>query len=428
MCKQFYLLGTRRFWPLFVVQFCGAFNDNFAKSVFVVLIAYGYWDLGGLSSQMLVSLAAAIFILPFVVFTPYAGHIADRFDKSVVIQFTKWAELLIVLIAVAALVFKSMYIGLFSLFLFGVQSAFFSPCKFAILPCHLEEDELIIGNALVTSGTYIAILTGAMVGAFLAPFGSFICALVIVLFSLIGLYGSYRIPEATSSLDVEVGYNILKPIFKVWRESLQQPPVVLISIFGTAWFYFVASSYHAQFANYTKHIIQVDNVVLSFFMALFSIGIAVGGLVNHQLLRGCISTKYVSVSVFLFGAFGVDFYFASQGFVGGNVRTLMGLGSFLSTLQSWRIIFDLFFIAVLSGVYVIPLRAIVQLYAAKDVRGRVVSSSNMAEAIFILLSALSAMALFSFGFNVIEYLLVVSICSFFVFVALFSSRSFRSLI
>lgn len=124
MASQFLLLKDRRFLPLFVTQFLGAFNDNLMKAFFVVLIAYGLWDTGGWPPEIIVSASAGLFILPFVLFCPLAGEITDKYDKAAVIRITKITEIGVVLCGIVAIWTQSLWLALFVLFALGMQSAF----------------------------------------------------------------------------------------------------------------------------------------------------------------------------------------------------------------------------------------------------------------------------------------------------------------
>lgn len=420
MNSQFSLLLTRRFWPLFTVQFLGAFNDNLAKSVFVVMIAYGLWDTGVFTPEILVSVAAGVFIVPFVLFTPFAGHLADRFDKARMIVWTKIAEVGIVLLAIAALYTGSVVLAFSALFLFGVQSAFFSPCKFSILPQHLKDGELVAGNGLVSSGTYIAILCGTMIGAFIAPLGlgKEIASVILIVSAAAGwALAGFILPAVAVEGDTpehRVSYNIFSHMWKVWRIAFQQPRSVLLAIMGVAWFYFVAATFHAQFPNFVSRVLGADHVVLGVFMVVFSVGIAVGGLLNDVLLKGRVSLVYVPFAAMLVGAFGVDLYQESAAFSRLGDEGLYSLPGFIVMPQGWRVMLDVFALAVAAGVYVVPLRAVMQNQTQERVMGRVMSSSNMMDALLILFSAIFSGVVFAAGFAVHELYLVVCLLMFFV--------------
>ncbi len=193
---QWHLLKTRRFLPLFLTQFLGAFNDNVFKNALIILITYTVIEQSALSPQVMITVAAGIFILPFFLFSAVAGQIADKYDKARLIRIIKAAE--IVLMLGAALGFFWQHTGLLMLILFlmGTQSAFFGPLKYGILPDQLEENELIGGNALIDSSTFVAILLGTICGGLLimAEGGPLIISVIVIAVAALGLYASFSIP------------------------------------------------------------------------------------------------------------------------------------------------------------------------------------------------------------------------------------------
>src|SRR5687767_2915551 len=151
--SQFRLLRERRFAPFFGVQFLGAMNDNVFKQALVILLAYQTASFTTLSSDTLQNLAQALFVLPFFLFSATAGQIADKFEKSRLITITVAVELACMALGTVGLLTQNLALLLAALFLGGVQSTLFGPVKYAILPQHLREEELVGGNGLVEMGT-----------------------------------------------------------------------------------------------------------------------------------------------------------------------------------------------------------------------------------------------------------------------------------
>lgn len=140
--SQFALLGQRRYGPFFLTQLAGAFNDSFLKQLAILLVTFHAAEYTSLSGGLVANLAAGLFILPFVLFSAFAGKLADRYDKSIVIRGVKLAEVGIMVIASAGFYMKSLPLLLASIFLMGCHSAFFGPAKYSLLPCVLSKDEL----------------------------------------------------------------------------------------------------------------------------------------------------------------------------------------------------------------------------------------------------------------------------------------------
>lgn len=185
-------------FTLFVTQFLGAFNDNVFKNALVILITYTTMDNAGLSPQIMVTLAAGIFILPFFIFSATAGQLADKWDKARLIRHVKFVEIILMGGAAAGFYLDSVILLMMILFLMGAQSAFFGPLKYSILPDQLREDELIGGNALVSAGTFIAILLGTIIGGLLilAEQGGAIVSGITIGIALAGWLSSLFIPRS----------------------------------------------------------------------------------------------------------------------------------------------------------------------------------------------------------------------------------------
>lgn len=429
MASQFALLKTNRFLPLFVVQFLGAFNDNLLKTILVVMIAYGLWDVHGMDPAILVAAATGLFILPFILFSPLAGVMSDKFDKAIMIKWIKFAEIIIAIIAVAALFTGELYFAFGVLLLLGTQSAFFAPCKLAILPDHLKREELIGGNALVSTGTYLAILAGTIIGAIIAPLesGKIIGSAIILTMAIIGYLGALRIPSAPSKApDIKLSFNIFAKAISAFRFALKQKDGVLISILGVSYFYFVAATFHAQFPNFTKQTLGADNIVLTFFMVAFSFGVGIGGLLNNKFLNAKAHGGLVPIACIFMAIFGIDIYFAAKAYPAPTGDELHTIGIFISNIHGIRLLADTFLQALACGFFVIPMRAIVQDRSNEKTRARVISSSNMMDASFILLSSILGTFLLAQSFTIEGLYLTVSIMTFVVGLFLFLVPSLRA--
>ncbi|MEK7661770.1 MAG: MFS transporter, partial [Pseudomonadota bacterium] len=170
--NQFDLFAQRRFLPLFLTQFAGAFNDNLFKNAFLVLIAFHGLSTAGMDAKTLVNMAAGVFILPFFLFSTLAGQLAEKYDKAVLAQWIKLMELAIMLTAGVGFIYHNAALLMFCLFMLGVHSALFGPLKYSVLPQYLKEQELLGGNGLIEMGTFIAILLGQISGTLIIQHGT----------------------------------------------------------------------------------------------------------------------------------------------------------------------------------------------------------------------------------------------------------------
>ena len=202
------LLLSRRFAPLFWCQFFSAFSDNFLKNALVFLILF---KIGGSAAETLITLAAAIFIAPYFFLSGLGGELADRYDKAMVAQRLKLAEIGVSLIAITGFVTHSVPILFVALFCFGVIGSLFGPIKYGILPDLLDKSELPAANALVEGATFMAILLGTIVGGLAAKDGgdpaSF--AGLMIVFALLCWGASLLIPRTGEGApDLVVSRNI----------------------------------------------------------------------------------------------------------------------------------------------------------------------------------------------------------------------------
>ncbi len=149
------LLTTRRFAPLFVTQFLGAFNDNLLKSALAIFVTFRLAGDSGIDAATLVMIAGGLFIAPFFLFSGASGTLADRVDKAAIARWVKVAEIGIMALGAWGLARQSVPVLLAALFCLGTHSTVFGPIKYALLPQHLRDDELVAGNALIEAGTFL---------------------------------------------------------------------------------------------------------------------------------------------------------------------------------------------------------------------------------------------------------------------------------
>ncbi len=377
--NQFTLLKTRRFLPLFITQFLGAFNDNIFKNALVILITYVLAEKAGLNSQLMVTAAAGVFILPFFLFSATAGQLADKYEKTQLIRIIKLGEILIMLGATAAFFLENVTLLMIILFLMGTQSSFFGPVKYGILPEKLEPDELIGGNGLIEAGTFVSILTGTIIGGLLILTSNgiwFVAALLLVIASLGWVSSWYIPPGEAADPGLPVNYNFIQETWNIVSYARKKRDIFL-SILGISWFWLVGATFLAQFPTYAKDIIGGNEQVVTLFLTVFSVGIGIGSLLCNKLLRGEIVATYVPLGILGMTLFTVDLYFASQHTFNASSEVMIGAAAFLSHFTSWRILADMFLISISSGIYIVPLYAILQSRSDPSHRSRTIASNNV---------------------------------------------------
>ena len=316
---QFNLLRTRRLCPLFITQFGGAFNDNLFKAALVLSFTYS-----GIVAEedinLVNNLALVLFILPLFLFSATAGTIADTFEKSALIRKVKIAEIAISILIGIALYMQNVGLLLFVLFLLGLQSTFFGPLKFSILPQHLHESELVGGNAVIEMGTFVAILLGTLIGTYLGGIESTALYLTggVVVVSVVGYLTSLLIPKAPAHEGQEPIWNPIKAMSSLYK-VVTRKRAVFLSVLGISWFWTIGSVYLTQVANLTRlHLAGGERVVI-ILLAVFTVSIALGSLVCERLSGRRIEIGLVPIGALGITIFGVDVWFAIQAIEGNRV-------------------------------------------------------------------------------------------------------------
>ena len=404
---QFELLKQRRFLPFFITQFLGALNDNIFKNALIILIAFQGAQLIEGDADLLINVAAALFILPFFLFSATAGQWIDKYEKSKSIRLIKLLEVFIMLIA--ALAFIQGYISLLIalLFLMGAQSTFFGPAKYSYIPQHLRVVELVEGNALVQMGTFVAILTGTILGGILIADeqGRLYVASCIVFFAIAGYISSRFIPLTPSlNEDLKINRNIFSEIFRN-IQFLKTNRTVFLSILGISWFWFLGATYLVQLPNYTKTILGGNEQVVTLLLTLFTIGIGAGSLLCNWL-----SGKRIEIGLVPFGSigltlFGIDLYLSQPEAMSS---TVLGIAGFLS-VDYLRLVIDVMMTGFFGGLYIVPLMALVQQRSEPEHMSRVIAGNNIINALLMVLSAITAIVVLSSGFTIAELFLLVAI-------------------
>ena len=393
--SQFRLLGERRFGPFFGVQFLGAMNDNAFKQALVILLAFQAVSFTTMSSDTLQNLAQALFILPFFLFSATAGQLADKYEKSRLITLTVTLELAVMGIGAAGFFLHSLPLLLTALFLGGVQSTLFGPVKYAILPQHLKPAELIGGNALVETGTSIAILAGMIVGGWMASqpgWGIAGIAILTCALSAAGIALSRFIPHSPpADPGLAINWN---PAQETWRilRSAAANRTVFLSILGISWFWLYGAMLVTQFPNLARNVLHGTEQTVTLLLVVFSIGIGAGSLLCERL-----SGHKVELGLVPFGSIGLTAFALDLGFA----TAAPGL--------TWRIVIDLFLIGLFGGLYIVPLYALVQSRSEATHRSRIIAANNILNALFIVAAAGISIALLSAGLTIPQLILVIAL-------------------
>jgi len=387
---QFYLFSQRRFLPFFITQFLGALNDNLFKNALLVIVVSSA-SASASNTNFLTNLAAGLFILPYFLFSTTAGQLADKYDKAWLIRRVKFAEIIIMLVGCYALYSSNIAMMLSVLFLLGVQSAFFGPIKYSIIPQHLAAAELMAGNAQVGMGTFVSILVGTLIGAWLVSYegGALLVGGLAITVALVGWRASCFIPDAPADKgDIRISLN---PIAETARNMAfaRENMTVFYCIMGISWFWLFGGSILTQVPNFAVTVLQGHATLISVLLGAFIIGVAIG-----SILCAKVSGQQVEPGLIPLGAIGLtlfsgDLFFASESYQLTNVGSsdVMPL-EFFGLSGGIRIFIDLAAIGMFGGIFIVPLYAMVQSRSASNKRARVIAANNVFNAVFMVTGAL----------------------------------------
>ena len=406
-----HLMSSKRFLPLFATQFFGAFNDNLFKNALVILIAYKIAGNDAAYSAQLVNVAFGLFVLPTLLFSYLAGQIADKFDRAAVMRWVKAVEIVLAAIGGAGLYLNSLSLLLLTLFGFGTHSAFFGPVKYAVLPQHLREEELITGNGYIEAGTFLAILGGTILGgvAILTPHGSLMVSAFMLLVAVLGYFASRQIPSAPAPVPrMRLAFEPLFETIKLIRVSSAHREEFQI-ILGISWFWFVGALFLAQFSPFAKSVLSADEGVVTLFLVAFSVGVAIGSLLCARLIKGFVRASYVPVGALGMSAFALDLYFTTRHVGSGTGGALSGVLSFLQHGFGWHVLIDLMGLAISGGLYIVPLYALLQVRAGHEHGGRSIAANNLINALFMVGSAVLGIVFLKLGMSIPQIFLAVSV-------------------
>ena len=405
--SQFRLFAERRFLPFFGAQALGAFNDNVFKNVLLILATYHAATYSSLDPRVLTNLAGGLFILPFVLFSGIAGQLADRHDKSRVLKVVKACEIVIMAVAVVGFISQNIGLLLAALFLMGMHSTFFAPAKYGLLPEVLADTELVGGNALIQMGTFVAILLGTLFAGLLAAHGDIgvICTALIVI-AVSGFTISLAIPRlAPAAPALRIDW---RPWTSAWSniQAARESRTVLLSILGISWFWFYGALVLAQLPLFSRDVLGGNEEVVTILLLVFSAGVGIGSLLCERLSGHKVEIGLVPFGSIGLTAFAVDLYFAVPHAPAGSGLSAL---DYLHTAGAWHVLLDLGLIGVFGGFFIVPLNALVQQRARREVISRVIGANSILNAVFMVAAAIFGAAALKWGMSIPQVLLAAGI-------------------
>ncbi|MEO9600985.1 MFS transporter [Parasphingorhabdus sp.] len=405
-----HLLRTKRFLPLFLTQLLGAFNDNLFKFSMVILVTYGIYESES-EDFVFNALASGLFILPFFLFSSLAGQLADNYDKARITRFVKTLEILIAVVGGIGLWLQSIPIMLTALFLLGLQSTFFGPIKYAVLPQHLEKDEVLGGTGLVEAGTYVAILAGTILGGIIIDRdgnGVEIAVIAVFFVALLGRAAAQFMPPAPAQKEVEkIDYNFVRSSIQLISATLHVRKLYL-AIIAISFFWTIGSVLIIQFPPLVENVLTATPQVASLFLGVFSIGIAIGSVLVNRLLKSEVSARFAPISVIFMGIFVLALYFIARGWEGLPDGQLYTFKTFIVHEGAWALLGTLAGVSISGGMFVVPLYAFLTTTVDISQTARTIAANNVVNSGCMVLGALAALALSMLGVSTTEQLLLVA--------------------
>lgn len=421
MSNQFTLMEEQRFRPFFFTQFLGAFNDNVFKTALITMVAFHAASLTTMDGAMLATMLPGIFILPFFLFSATAGQLADKFEKSRIMRMVKVFEIGIMLFAGAGFFLHSLWLLVAALFMMGMHSTIFGPVKYAYLPQHLSERELVGGNGMVEMGSFVAILLGQVLGAWLAAQGDHAIwtSATVIGIAILGYWVSRGVPETPASdPTLKINWDPVSETYYNLKFAWNHQ-VIWLALVGISWFWFFGATLLAQFPSFAKEVLYGDESVFILLLTIFSLGIGTGSLLCEKLSRGQVELGLVVLGALGMTVFSADLYLSSTAVhAHWNNKVLFDFQSFVASsydtqgqlmFGNWRVLGDIAMIGLFGGLFIVPLYALIQTRAEKSHQSRVIAANNILNALFMVVSAGFSIWIFGQGFTIPQLFLATAV-------------------
>lgn len=362
-----------------------------------MLITFKSVQIGSLDAGLLVPLAGGVFIFPFFLFSATAGQMADKYQKATLIKYIKLAEIIIMAIASLGLYLNNYSMLLVVLFFMGTQSAFFGPIKYGIIPSLVPGEKLVLANAFVSAGTFIAILIGTITGGAFVELDSYVTALSLGLLILAGIgflfslkVSDVAIPENTEG-NLKVDYTFLKPTWQILRLTMKDHGIFR-TVLGISWYWFLGAAVLSLLPLYVKNSLHGGTQVATFFLAIFTVGMGFGAYLTEK-----VSEKKVEIGLVPISALGMTFFLmliAVTGELRGNNQApaeLYSLGEFFAQRYSLLSCLSLFGMATFGGGYIVPQMSYLQSIAKPSELSQTIAGNNIWNALFMVVAAVAVM-------------------------------------
>lgn len=397
---------TKELNALFWTQFTGALNDNIFKNALIILITYQSVYLFQLNSKMLVALAGGVFILPFFLFSATSGELSLKYDRVEIARFVKIFEVIIMILAAMGFFLQNYYLLFVVLFLLGIHSTLFGPIKYSLIPEFIHDDHLVFANAIISAGTFVAILLGTILGGLLASGSANVWALkfILILVAAIGVYFSFKLPTlGAHQADFIIDWNIKRSTFKIIKSIIHDREILGL-LFGLSWFWFLGAGILSLVPTVAKDIFHGKEALATLMLFIFTLGMGTGPFTFDRITKGKIYRAIIPVSIFLMSLFLFDIAFIIKEITNGHflpeIFESISLKEFFRVKYSSRLLFDLFAVSFLGGIFTVTQYTELQRIVDKGSLSQIIAGNNILNAIFMVAVSLLIMFLFKLQFSV----------------------------
>lgn len=416
MKKVLDIVFKKDFSSLFCTQVLGAFNYNLFRSVLVAYIAGSLVNISLANRGIIATfIALAVYLLSTLIFSMPGGEIADKYNKTQVIKAIVFTQLISALLICLGLQLRSTFILYFTLVILGAQNAFFMPVKYGLLPQILKKNQLISANGLLETGLYGSILVSAIVCGIYTPSRPSdltILSIIVIACALIAyIMTCFFSPFEPTSPTAQVNLNIFKSSIKNIKLAYKSQRIFLC-ILAICWFWVVGAVIFSQMPAIAEFKLNVRGNVFNYLLTLFAVGIAIGAMLCRQFVKGEISIKYVPLSAV---GMGISLIFLAL-FCAFTIRpfTPLTFKQFVLSWQGIRLSFYVLLLAISSGMYIVPLNALLQSLVSDRIRGRILGVCNILNTISMIVAGLISSLLLYVGFGTSAIIGFLALANFFV--------------
>jgi acyl-[acyl-carrier-protein]-phospholipid O-acyltransferase/long-chain-fatty-acid--[acyl-carrier-protein] ligase len=362
------LLKNAGFQSFLWTQFLGALNDNLYKMIVSLRAVYVASQTGHGGEYL--SIALAVFTVPFLLFSGYSGHLADRFSKRAVLISVKAFEIGVMSLGILVFFSTDVRLMLIVLFLMALHSTVFSPAKYGIVPEITDLKDLSRANALLEMTTFVAIILGTALGGLLfklwklEPWNMGYVMLAIAITGFAVSFGITRVHPSDGKAPFP--WNPLAEVATGTRILLKDRPLWL-TVMGISYFWFLGALFQTDLVVFGSDVLKVDETRIALMVGCLAIGIGAGSMIAGRLSGDKVEIGLVPLGSALMTVSSVILYFSK--------------GSYLMSIAT------LLILGIASGLFIVPLNAFLQQRSERGETGRVIGTNNFYNTLGMLLAS-----------------------------------------